>query len=187
VDARFGGLNGVLRTTAGYTGGTRQDPTYDHLEDHTEAVRVEYDPAKVSYQELLRLFWSSHDPLSPPWSRQYRNALFYHTEAQRRLAVASRDAVARARGGEVATDIEPASPFYAAEGYHQKYILRGHRALWEALRAAHPSEQALLDSTVAARLNGYLGGDGPPPAELDGVEIPAAARDLLGTAAGRPR
>jgi len=147
---------------------------------------VEYDPAEISYDELLRVFWSSHDPLSPPWTRQYRNAIFYHGEEQRRLALASRTEVATDLGGEVATDIEPAGRFYPAEGYHQKYALRGNRRLWGALLEAYPSEQALLDSTVAARLNGYLGGYGADPAELaDRLELPAGVGDLLRTAGSR--
>jgi peptide-methionine (S)-S-oxide reductase len=186
VDSQFGGLEGVLRTTVGYTGGTRENPTYERLGDHTEAVEVEYDPAQISYGELLRVFWSSHDPRSPAWARQYRNAIFYHTEEQRRLALASRTAVATDLGEEVATDIEPAGRFYPAEDYHQKYVLRGNRSLWAALLAAYPSEQALLDSTVAARLNGYLGGYGVAPAGLaDRLDLPPGVAELLPTVAGR--
>jgi len=147
---------------------------------------VEYDPATISYGELLRVFWSSHDPLSPPWARQYRNAVFYHGEEQRRLAVAGRMEVAADLGAEVMTAIEPAGRFYPAEGYHQKYALRGNRPLWAALLAAYPSEQALLDSTVAARLNGYFGGYGADPAGLaDRLDLPAGVGDLLRTAGSR--
>jgi len=165
-----------------------ESPTYERLGDHSEAVEVEYDPATISYDELLRVFWSSHDPLSPPWARQYRNAVFYHGEEQRRLAVASRTEVAADLGGEVMTAIEPAGRFYPAEGYHQKYALRGNQPLWAALLAAYPSEQALLDSTVAARLNGYLGGYGADPAGLaDQLDLPTGVSELLHTAGARRR
>jgi peptide-methionine (S)-S-oxide reductase len=148
-------------------------------------VEVEYDPAKISYGDLLRVFWSAHDPVSPPWARQYRNAIFYHTDDQRRLALASRAEVAAKLGGKVTTDIEPAGRFYPAEDYHQKYILRGNRRLWAALAAGYPSERALLDSTVAARLNGYLAGYGKEPAGLaDQLDLPAAVAKLLPAAAG---
>jgi peptide-methionine (S)-S-oxide reductase len=154
--------------------------------DHSEAVEVEYDPATISYGELLRIFWANHDPLSPPWARQYRNAIFYHNDEQRRLALASRAQLAADLGGEVTTAIEPAGRFYPAEGYHQKYVLRSNRRLWAALLAAYPSEQALLDSTVAARLNGCLGGYGMDPAGLvERLDLPAAVARLLATAAGR--
>ena len=147
---------------------------------------MEFDPAKISYSDLLRVFWSAHDPLSPPWARQYRNAVFYHTDEQRRLALASRAEVAAKLGGKVTTDIEPAGRFYPAEAYHQKYILRGNRPLWAALLSAYPSEQALLDSTVAARLNGYLGGYGTEPTGLaERLHLPAGVADLLPAVAAR--
>lgn len=149
---------------------------------------MEYDPAKVSYDELLRLFWASHEPLSPPWARQYRNAVFYHSEEQQRLALASRAQVAADLGGEVTTDIEPAGRFYPAEGYHQKYLLRSNHRLWVALLAAYPSEQALLDSTAAARLNGFLGGYDTDPAGLaDRLDLPDGVAELLLTAGDRHR
>ena len=147
---------------------------------------MEYAPATISYGELLRVFWSSHDPLSPPWARQYRNAIFYHGEEQRRVALATRTEVAADLGGEVMTAIEPAGRFYPAEGYHQKYALRGNQPLWAALLAAYPSEQALLDSTVAARLNGYLGGYGTEPTGLaERLHLPAGVADLLPAVAAR--
>jgi methionine-S-sulfoxide reductase len=186
VDSRFGSIDGVIRTTVGYTGGNKPDPSYRRMGDHTETVQVEYDPQKVSYEDLLRVFWSSHDPLSQAWSRQYRNALFYYTDEQQRLAAASRDRTAAKLGRKVNTDIEPAGTFYSAEDYHQKYSLRGDRELWAELRSRFPSDQALFDSTAAARLNGYLGGYGAlSDGDLEALALTPAGVERLQRAVGR--
>lgn len=154
----------MIRTTAGYTGGTKADPTYRSLGDHTEAVRVEYDPDRVSYEDLLAVFWDSHDPGGQTWLRQYRNAVFWQGEGQRKAVEESRRRVESRLGQRVKTDVEPAGAFYAAEGYHQKYTLKLHPELWAEVRARYGSDAEAEASTAAARINGYLGGGGPPSA-----------------------
>ncbi len=158
-DARFGRIKGVVRTRVGYTGGTTENPTYHGLGDHSEAVEMDYDPSVVSYSDLLDVFWKSHNPGSRPCSRQYRSAIFYHNEEQKRLALESRKAV-EAGTGKVYTEIEPAGRFYRAEDYHQKYYLRQRPDLLNELRKTYPRDRDLVDSTAAARVNGYLGGNG---------------------------
>ncbi len=143
----------------GYTGGTRANPTYHGLGDHSEAVEIEYDPSVVSYTDLLEVFWKSHDPGSRPWSRQYRSAIFYHDEEQKRLALESMKAQ-EARVGKIYTEILPAGTFYRAEDYHQKYYLRQRPDLLGELRKIYPGDRGLVDSTAAARVNGYLAGNG---------------------------
>ena len=110
----------------------------------------------ISYAELLDVFWSAHNPGSPSFSRQYRSAIFFHDERQRRLAEESKKQQER----RVFTDIEPLSRFYMAEGYHQKYYLRSVDLLMDELGTRYPEERGFVDSTVAARLNGYVGGFG---------------------------
>jgi peptide-methionine (S)-S-oxide reductase len=185
VDSRFGSIDGVVRTTSGYTGGTAPDPTYQRLGDHTESVEVEYDPARVSYSDLLRIFWESHDPTSQAWSRQYRNAVFYHNEEQKRLAIETRAEVEKRLGKAVNTDVEDAGPFYPAEDYHQKYILKGYADVWTEIRSRYATEEEAVASTAAARANGYLGGYGSPTGEdLEALGLtPGAAVRLR--AAGR--
>lgn len=147
---------------------------------------MEYDPGRVTYEDLLRVFWSSHDPRSAPWSRQYRNALFYRTPEERRLALASKEHVKAEIGQTVRTAVEPAGPFYPAEGYHQKYALRGYADLWAELQARYPSEEETLASAAAARLNGYLGGYGTPDeADLAALGLSPAARQRVLRAVGR--
>lgn len=131
VEADFDKVPGVLTTTSGYIGGTVPNPTYEQVSDgdtgHTEAVRVIYDPTKVSYEELLRAFWRNVDPLTAnaqfcDTGSQYRSAVFFLDDQQKQLAEASKAAVAeRFKPQPVATEIIPAAEFYPAEDYHQDY------------------------------------------------------------------
>ena len=155
-------MDGVIRTRVGYAGGKKPDPTYHSLGDHTETIQIDYDPATVSYRELLDVFWSSHDPKSRSWSAQYKAAIFYHNEEQQRLAVETRDGLADKLGGKVHTEIISYSGFYIAEDYHQKYRLRANTDFLREMKAIYPDDTDFVDSTAAARLNGYLAGYGAP-------------------------
>ncbi|RPI46525.1 MAG: peptide-methionine (S)-S-oxide reductase [Betaproteobacteria bacterium] len=125
-------LPGVVSTTSGYIGGHKKNPTYEEVSagntGHTEAVRVVYDPKKVTYQKLLEVFWRNIDPTTPnaqfcDHGSQYRSGIFYHNEEQRRLAQASRDQVERTKRFRepIVTEITAATMFYPAEDYHQDY------------------------------------------------------------------
>jgi peptide-methionine (S)-S-oxide reductase len=124
----------VIHTRVGYAGGTTVDPTYKTMGDHTETLQVDFDPSRISYGELLDVFWTSHRPTSPPLSRQYMSAILFHNEEQRRAAEESRDRMAKTFGN-VYTRIAPFERFYLAEEYHQKYyekqgltqVLQGRR------------------------------------------------------------
>ena len=126
---------GVVSTSVGYEGGFTPNPTYEEVcsgrTGHAEAVRVVFDPAKVSYSELLRIFWESHDPTQGmrqgnDFGTQYRSAIFYHSSQQQAEAEASLAAyqkrLTEAGYGEITTEIVPASEFYFAEDYHQQYL-----------------------------------------------------------------
>src|SRR3989440_9163471 len=126
-------VDGVVSTTSGYTGGMKKNPTYEEVSagetGHAESVEVLYDPAKVSYAKLLEVFWHNIDPTTPDRQfcdsgNQYRSAIFYHNEAQKRLAEESKQALERTFKGAIVTEIVPASTFYAAEDYHQGYYKR---------------------------------------------------------------
>jgi peptide-methionine (S)-S-oxide reductase len=125
---------GVVSTSAGFSGGSTPNPTYEEVctgrTGHAEVVRVIYDPHRVSYEQLLRVFWENHDPTQGmrqgnDTGTQYRSVIYTFTDAQRRAALASRDAYAaalRASGrGAITTEIRDAPPFYFAEAYHQQY------------------------------------------------------------------
>ncbi len=150
----------MVRTRVGYEGGTKPHPTYRNLGDHTETVAVDYDPTQISYGDLLKIFWASHHPGSPAWSRQYMNVIFYHNAEQKRLAEESKAQVAAKTGVQVQTAILPATGFTLAEDYHQKYYLQQTPRLLAELSHFYPNSPDLVGSTVAARVNGYLAGFG---------------------------
>jgi peptide-methionine (S)-S-oxide reductase len=131
VEAAFRQTEGVLGTRVGYTGGTTDHPTYKSVcsgrTGHAEAVEVSYDPDKVSYEQLLDVFWKDHDPTQvnrqgPDFGDQYRTAIFYLSEAQRAAAEASKAAQQPHWANRVVTEITPASTFWEAEDYHQQYL-----------------------------------------------------------------
>lgn len=149
----------MVRTRVGYAGGTTPHPTYHDLGDHTETIQIDFDPAKLSYAKLLEVFWSAHDPCEKSWSRQYKAVVFYHDEEQQRVAAETRDRVASPTG-KVFTELLPYVGFTVAEDYHQKYRLRSTHELIKEFSAFYPNARAFMNSTAAARVNGYLAGYG---------------------------
>ncbi len=132
MEPPFDALDGVVSTTSGYTGGHAKNPTYEEVSaggtGHAEAVRLVYDPRKIGYAELLDVFWHNIDPLDRGGQfcdkgSQYRSAVFYHDETQRRLAEASKRELGASKRFDrpIVTEIVPAAEFYLAEEYHQDY------------------------------------------------------------------
>lgn len=133
VEAAFRQLKGVTATAVGYAGGDMANPTYRDVcsgdTGHAEVVQVEFDPAVVTYDQLLQTFWSTHNPTQlnrqgPDFGTQYRTCIFYHNEAQRLAAEASKAALEAAKRfpRPIVTTIEAASDFWRAEEYHQQYL-----------------------------------------------------------------
>lgn len=133
VEAAYRQIPGVISTTVGYLGGTLEKPTYHDVcsgrTGHAEVVQIDYDPARVTYDDLLTVFWENHDPTTlnrqgPDIGTQYRSAIFYQDEAQKAAAIASKEE--RDRSGNyqrpIVTEITPATAFYEAEDYHQQYL-----------------------------------------------------------------
>lgn len=132
MEPPFDKLDGVLSTTSGYTGGTKKNPTYEEVSNggtgHAESVEIVYDPSRIGYDKLLDVFWHNVDPLTPnaqfcDHGDQYRTAIFYHDDEQKRLAEKSkRDLEASGRFKQpIVTQIVAAGPFWPAEDYHQDY------------------------------------------------------------------
>lgn len=159
-DCKFGVMEGVVRTRVGYAGGTTKDPTYHNLGDHIETVQIDYDPEKISFEELLNIFWNSHKPTRTVWKRQYAPALFFHNEHQEKLARETRDEISSNLSEKVQTEIVFFDKFYMAEMYHQKYHLQGYEELMAEYRHIYPSLGDFVNSTSAARVNGFIGGYG---------------------------
>jgi peptide-methionine (S)-S-oxide reductase len=133
------------------------------LGDHSETVQMDYDPATVSYEELLETFWNNHSPQYEPYSRQYASIIFYHTEEQRRVAEDSKAREEARLGKKVYTEIRPAGTFFWAEDYHQKYYLQSQASLMREYRTIYPNIVDFVNSTAVARANGYAGGYCPAP------------------------
>jgi peptide-methionine (S)-S-oxide reductase len=133
VESEFRGVTGVTQTTVGYTGGSTSKPSYEQVctgrTGHAEAVEVEFDPERVGYEELLEVFWGSHDPTQmnrqgPDVGTQYRSAIFVHDDDQEKAALASRDRLADSARFDkpIVTEIVRAGDFWRAEDYHQQYF-----------------------------------------------------------------
>lgn len=133
VEATFRNINGVTAAAVGYAGGQTENPTYEQVcrddTGHAEVVEVEFDPGKVSYQQLLDVFWSNHDPTTlnrqgPDVGAQYRSVIFYYTPGQQAAAEESKATLEKSRrfSRSIVTLIEPAPEFYRAEDYHQRYL-----------------------------------------------------------------
>jgi peptide-methionine (S)-S-oxide reductase len=150
----------VVRTRVGYAGGTTPAPTYHSMGDHTEAMEIDFDPDVLDYEALVDRVWRAHDPTRPAFSTQYRAAFWYANERQRAILEAGAARIAEEREAPIHTAIEPLARFFRAEDYHQKYRLRRERAVVDELVTRYGSDHAMVDSTTAARLNGYLSGNG---------------------------
>ena len=133
VEETFRELKGVKSTLVGYTGGAMKNPTYEDVcsgtTGHAEAMQITYDPAEISYEELLTVFWENHDPTTPnrqgpDIGEQYRSVIFYHTPEQKKLAEKSKAGLEKSGRyrNKIVTQIVPATTFYQAEEYHQQYL-----------------------------------------------------------------
>ena len=180
-----------MRTRVGYAGGTTTRPTYRNIGDHAETIQIDYDPTRISYADLLTVYWSAHTPTRPAPSSQYEAVIFYHDEEQRRLAETSHDRLAGVMRDEILTQIRPFKGFTAAEDYHQKYRLRHEPKLYEEFGEMYPNDADFVASTAAARVNGYLDGCGSRSqleVEIDSLGLTRAGRKhLLALVPAAPR
>jgi peptide-methionine (S)-S-oxide reductase len=159
VEAAFRRVEGVVRTQVGYTGGVTENPTYEevcsHTTRHAEAVEVEFDPERVSYDDLLDVFWKEHDPTQVDrqgWDigDQYRSAIFFHSPEQEQAAHASKEREQPRHRKPIATEITPAPTFWPAEEYHQRYLEKRGRAT--CAPGVADAEEAVPGSVLARLL-----------------------------------
>lgn len=157
-------------------------PSYSSIGDHTETVQVDFDPTRITYEQLLDIFWKSHGPTRGSGSRQYMKAVFYHDEQQRTVAMASKSALEEKIGSTVKTEVIPIRSFTMAEDYHQKYYLKLHAVLKREMSNIYPQHQDLVYSTAVTRINGYIGGYGTKnqlAEEIESLGLSAEGRDAL--------
>lgn len=165
-EAAFGCLPGVVRTAAGYSGGTKVNPEYRLLGDHAEAVQVEYDPKIIRYEQLLDVFWSNHDATQvfgqgPDVGEQYRSIIFTNGSDEAKLAAVSKEREqTKLMDNLVTTQIQQFETFYPAEPEHQKFELRQNPALLQLLGLL--SEEEFARSSIATKLNSYAARMCPP-------------------------
>jgi len=145
-------------------------------------VQLDFDPSVIAYQELLDLFFASHDSSYCGSSRQYMSAVFFHDAEQERQAREAKAEEEESLGKEVVTEILPVGTFYPAEEYHQKYALQSESVLMDDFRRMYPESADIVDSTAATRANAYLYGEGTLEQlerELDSLGLSQAGEDRL--------
>jgi peptide-methionine (S)-S-oxide reductase len=153
-------LQGVYRTRVGYSGGNKVNPSYYNLGDHSETVQVDFNPAEISYADLLNIFWDEHDPELAHLSRQYMSIVFFHDSEQQKEALRSKETLQQSKTLQIRTEIRPFSVFYLAEDYHQKYYLQSTPEIMKEFRSFYHFDEDFRNSTAAARVNGYIAGYG---------------------------
>ncbi len=145
----------------GYAGGNTANPSYHNLNGHSETIQLDFDPTRISYEQLLDIFWHSHSPEYRPWSWQYASIIFYHDEAQRRLAEETKFHMEESvKKTKIHTQIVHYYQFWLAEDYHQKYWLQQTPEVFREFQSIYPDFKDVINSTAAARVNGLMGGYG---------------------------
>lgn len=139
------------------------NPTYHSLGNHTEAIEIDFAPDEITYQEVLSLIWKSHNPIGTRRSSQYKSAIWYASDRQKELIHDSMQPLIESYQCELSTDVLPLETFFAAEDYHQKYVLQRHDGIMKKFKTFYPTFSDFVDSTAAARLNGFAYGFGSDP------------------------
>jgi len=179
-DSLFGAIPGVIRTRVGYAGGSKENPTYHNLDGHTETIQIDYDPEKISYDDLIDLFWNNHDPTHLK-STQYMSIIFFHDEEQEKIAKKTKEKLQEEYSNNIKTQIRAFSRFYPAEDYHQKYHLSKHKILYKAYKQVYPEMDKFIDSTAVTRINGYVSGNGSLKSkdDLEELGLSEEGKDIL--------
>ena len=150
----------MIRTRVGYTGGIKENPTYYNLEDHSEAIQIDYDPAKIIYEQLLEIFWNNHNCKLKSSSRRYMSIIFFHNPKQQELATQSMQKQEKKLDTKIITEIISLTHFYLAEDYHQKFKLQQKKEISDEVKKIYPNFNDFINSTATARINGFIGGNG---------------------------
>jgi len=136
------------------------NPTYHSLGNHTEAIQIDFAPAEITFAEIVDLIWKSHNPIGAPRSSQYKSAIWFSDPTQLDTIQASQEPLVKQYERDLTTEVLQLETFFNAEDYHQKYVLQRHDAVMKRFRLAYPDFNDFVDSTAAARLNGFAYGCG---------------------------
>lgn len=150
--------------------------------DHTETIEIDFDPEVISYEDLSNIYWNSHNSCHKPYSRQYMSIVFYHNEKQRKIADEMKKSIEEKYKEKSYTEIVPYTNFYMAENYHQKYYLQLIKPLMNDFNEIYPEFKDFINSTSAARINGYIKGYGGIEAlreDIDGFGLSEKGRRAL--------
>lgn len=156
-ESTFALLPGVLKTRVGYSGGTSPSPTYKNIGDHTEIVEIQFNPELTKFKEIINLFYSKHN-FTLPQKTQYKSVILYVDEEQKKIALEEMEKAKEKYNKNTIfyTFLQKFEKFYQAEDYHQKYWLRCENDIFKELNL---SNSQLINSTLATKINGYLGGN----------------------------
>ncbi|MFO8069636.1 MAG: peptide-methionine (S)-S-oxide reductase [Alkalibacterium sp.] len=157
-ESQFGQYPGVIRTRTGFTGGTTAEPTYRTIGDHTETIQIDFDASLLSYEDILRIYWNSHDAVKDRKfkGRQYLSLLIVHSLNQQETADLIKNEWEKRNGKSIGTEIQYDRPFYPAENRHHKYFLKRFPKAMESILPLFFDHKNFTDSTIAARLNGFV-------------------------------
>lgn len=144
----------------GYTGGKKMNPTYHSLGNHTEAIQIDFNPDEIDFAAILNLIWTSHNPIGAARSSQYKSAIWFADDRQLATINESIETLVKKYDRKLTTEVLPLETFFNAEDYHQKYVLQRHDAVMKQFKSYYLDFNDFVDSTAAARLNGFAYGCG---------------------------
>ncbi|TYS68189.1 peptide-methionine (S)-S-oxide reductase [Sutcliffiella horikoshii] len=151
----------MIRTRVGYAGGTTPAPTYKQMGDHTECLQIDYDPTQITFDEITRHFWNSHNSNRGNYKgRQYLSIFLFHENYQKEVLEKFKQETQDTNAQLIGTEIAPIVHFTLAEERHQKYYLKRYSSATQKLREHFPTEESFTDSTLVARLNSFVKGYG---------------------------
>ena len=158
--AEFAVLDGVLRTRVGYTGGQLTTPSYDNLGNHIEVFEVDYDPEKISYEDLVNYYFSAYDATERPFSRRVHSVIYYRNENEKTIAQGVKGSLEKTLGRGVFTEVDAMEDFYLAEAEEQLLYLKVETSIYHELTQIFPDYEQQLLSILASKLNGHIAGYG---------------------------
>ncbi len=154
-------MRGIIRTRVGYAGGTTQTPTYKQMGDHTECLQIDFDPNQITFEDIVRHFWSSHNSNRGNYKgRQYLSLFLYHDIYQKEDLEKIKQEIQGTNSQSIGTEIAPLVHFTLAEEKHQKYYLKRYSSATQKLREHFATEEAFTNATLVARLNSFVKGYG---------------------------